>query len=88
MVPFVLGIICGVAASVLFGAVCKLAKSMGNTSRMEERWERERDENNRCAVQGLSEQEERMPSALYEVLRLEEEAIRRERILEARERDT
>ena len=87
MIPFVLGIICGVAASVLFSAICKLAKSMGNTSRMEERWEKENDENNRCTVQGLPEQEKRMPSALHEIHRLEEEAIRRERIFESRERD-
>ena len=87
MVPFVLGIICGVAASVLFGAVCKLAKSMGNTSRMEERWEKENDENNRRTLQGLPGQAERMSSALFEIHQLEAEAIRRERLNESREGD-
>lgn len=87
MVPFVLGIICGVAASVLFSAICKLAVSRGNLSRMEERWEKEKDEDDRCTMQGLSGQAERMSSALFEIHQLEAEAIRRERLNESREGD-
>ena len=86
MIPFVLGIICGAAASVLFDAICRLAKSMGYTSRMEERWEREKNEGNGCTVHELSEQAERLSSALFELHRLEAEAVRREGKGEAGER--
>jgi hypothetical protein len=51
-------------------------------SREEETWV----ENIGCTMQGMSDEEERMPSTLRELHRLEEETERVERKSEARER--
>lgn len=84
MIPFVLGIICGVASAVMLWALCR---AMSNMDRLEERWMREKEEDEiiRFTVHELQEQETGMSSALRELHRLEEEARRREGRSEARE---
>ena len=82
MIPFTLGFIGGFAFAVLLLTIFIVVKAGSLRSREEEAWV----ENIGCTMQGLSDQTERMPSALRELHRLEEETERAERKSEARER--
>lgn len=82
MIPFILGFIGGFAFAVLLLTIFIVVKAGSLRSREEEAWV----ENIGCTMQGLSESQERLPSALQELHRLEEETIRREG--EAKQRET
>ena len=84
MIPFVLGIICGVASAVMLWALCK---AMSNMDRLEERWMREKEEDEiiRFTVQGLQDKEAGMSQTLRELHTLEAEAVKREKRSESRE---
>lgn len=82
MIPFTLGFIGGFAFAVLLLTIFIVVKAGSLRSREEEAWV----ENIGCTMQGLSDETERMPSALRELHRLEEETERAERQSEARER--
>ena len=74
MIPFILGFIGGFAFAVLLLTIFIVVKAGSLRSREEEAWV----ENIGCTMQGLSESQERLPSALQELHRLEEDAIRNE----------
>lgn len=74
MIPFILGFIGGFAFAVLLLTIFIVVKAGSLRSREEEAWV----ENIGCTMQGLSDETERMPSALQELHRLEEDAIRNE----------
>lgn len=80
MIPFTLGFIGGFAFAVLLLTIFIVVKAGSLRSREEEAWV----ENIGCTMQGLPESQERLPSALREVHRLEEEAFRRKREAESR----
>ena len=80
MIPFILGFIGGFAFAVLLLTIFIVVKAGSLRSREEEAWV----ENIGCTMQGLSESQERMPSALQELHRLEEETFRRKREAESR----
>ena len=82
MIPFTLGFICGFAFSVLITIICVLCKACSMRSREEEEWV----ENIGRTMQGMSEENRGMSSALFELHGLEEEAVRREGKGEAGER--
>lgn len=82
MIPFILGFIGGFAFAILLLIIFVVVKADSLRSREEEAWV----ENIGCTMQGLSDETERMPSALREIHRLEEETERSERKSEARER--
>ena len=82
MIPFTLGFIGGFAFAVLLLTIFIVVKAGSLRSREEEAWV----ENIGCTMQGLSESQERLPSALQELHRLEEETERAERKSKARER--
>ena len=82
MIPFTLGFIGGFAFAVLLLTIFIVVKAGSLRSREEEAWV----ENIGCTMQGLSESQERMPSALRELHRLEEETEGAERKSKARER--
>lgn len=82
MIPFTLGFIGGFAFAVLLLTIFIVVKAGSLRSREEETWV----ENIGCTMQGLSDETKRMPSALRELHRLEEETERAERQSEARER--
>ena len=81
MIPFVLGFIGGFAFAVLVFVIWAVVRASGMRSREEEEFEAIR-----CTMQGLQGEGNGMPSALSEVHKLEETAVRNERICEARER--
>ena len=82
MIPFTLGFIGGFAFAILCLMIYAVLRASSMRSREEEAWV----ENIGCTMQGLSESQERMPSALRELHRLEEETEGTERKSEARER--
>lgn len=82
MIPFILGFIGGFAFAILCLMIYAVLKASSMRSREEEAWV----ENIGCTMQDMSDQTERMPSALRELHRLEEDAERAERKSEARER--
>lgn len=82
MIPFILGFIGGFAFAILCLMIYAVLKASSMRSREEEAWV----ENIGCTMQGMSDEEERMPSALRELHRLEEETEGAERKSEARER--
>jgi hypothetical protein len=82
MIPFTLGFIGGFAFAVLLLTIFIVVKAGSLRSREEEAWV----ENIGCTMQELSDEAERMPSALRELHRLEEETEGAERKSEARER--
>lgn len=82
MIPFILGFIGGFAFAILCLMIYAVLKASSMRSREEEAWV----ENIGCTMQDMSDQTERMPSALRELHRLEEDAERVERKSEARER--
>lgn len=82
MIPFILGFIGGFAFAILCLMIYAALKASSMRSREEEAWV----ENIGCTMQDMSDQTERMPSALRELHRLEEDAERVERKSEARER--
>ena len=69
MIPFILGFIGGFAFALLLLTIFIVVKAGSLRSREEEAWV----ENIGCTMQGLSESQERLPSALQEIHRLEEE---------------
>ena len=69
MIPFTLGFIGGFAFAILCLMIYAVLRASSMRSREEEAWV----ENIGCTMQGLSESQERMPSALQELHRLEEE---------------
>ena len=69
MIPFTLGFIGGFAFAVLLLTIFIVVKAGSLRSREEEAWV----ENIGCTMQGLSDETERIPSALRELHRLEEE---------------
>jgi hypothetical protein len=69
MIPFTLGFIGGFAFAILLLIIFAVVKASSMRSREEETWV----ENIGCTMQGLSDEEERMPSTLRELHRLEEE---------------
>ena len=81
MIPFILGIICGVALMLLIISIYAVMRASSKRSREEEMW----DEALRCTMQGLQEKEAGMSHTLQELHRLEEEAVRREGKSEAGE---
>lgn len=74
MIPFILGFIGGFAFAILCLMIYAVLRASSMRSREEEAWV----ENIGCTMQGLSDETERMPSALRELHRLEEDAIRNE----------
>lgn len=82
MIPFTLGFIGGFAFAILCLMIYAVLKASSMRSREEEAWV----ENIGCTMQDMSDQTERMPSALRELHRLEEETEGAERKSEARER--
>ena len=82
MIPFTLGFIGGFAFAILCLMIYAVLRASSMRSREEETWV----ENIGCTMQGLSDEEERMPSTLRELHRLEEETEGAERKSEARER--
>lgn len=69
MIPFTLGFIGGFAFAVLLLTIFIVVKAGSLRSREEEAWV----ENIGCTMQDMSDEEERMPSTLRELHRLEEE---------------
>ena len=69
MIPFILGFIGGFAFAILCLMIYAVLRASSMRSREEEAWV----ENIGCTMQGLSESQERLPSALRELHRLEEE---------------
>lgn len=69
MIPFTLGFIGGFAFAVLLLTIFIVVKAGSLRSREEEAWV----ENIGCTMQDMSDETERMPSALRELHRLEEE---------------
>lgn len=82
MIPFTLGFIGGFAFAILCLMIYAVLRANSMRSREEEAWV----ENIGCTMQGMSDEEERMPSTLRELHRLEEETEGAERQSEARER--
>lgn len=69
MIPFTLGFIGGFAFAVLLLTIFIVVKAGSLRSREEESWV----ENIGCTMQGMPDEEDRMPSTLRELHRLEEE---------------
>lgn len=69
MIPFILGFIGGFAFAILCLMIYAVLRASSMRSREEEAWV----ENIGCTMQNMPDQTERMPSALRELHRLEEE---------------
>ena len=69
MIPFTLGFIGGFAFAILLLTIYAVIRASSMRSREEEAWV----ENIGCTMQGMPDEEERMPSTLRELHRLEEE---------------
>lgn len=82
MIPFTLGFIGGFAFAILCLMIYTVLRASSMRSREEEAWV----ENIGCTMQDMSDETERMPSALRELHRLEEETEGAERKSKARER--
>ena len=82
MIPFTLGFIGGFAFAILCLMIYAVLRASSMRSREEEAWV----ENIGCTMQEMPDETERMPSALRELHRLEEETEGAERKSKARER--
>lgn len=82
MIPFILGMICGFMFAVFLLGLLAVMKAGSMRSREEEAWV----EDIGRTMQGMHKEDERMPSALREIHRLEEDAVRKEGKHEAGER--
>ena len=81
MIPFVLGIICGFAFTLLLISLYAVARASSMQSRKEE----EMNETIRRTMQGLQDKETGMSQTLRELHTLEAEAVKREERSESRE---